>query len=262
MSLPDLSLSNKQLVQQRFGDNAAAYATSAIHAKGWSLGRLVELVEPRPGWRFLDVATGAGHTAFVFAPRVAHVIATDLTRQMLELAAALSVERGIHNVSFAGVDAEGLPFAGQAFDLVTCRIAPHHFSDIDGFVRESARVLKPGGTLAIVDNIVPAHPQAADFINTFERLRDPSHAGCLSAGQWAQSIARAGVALRHTEVARKLVDFDQWVSNQDVPPESRDVLRRMLRRAPPAALEFLNPVYQGEGITFSLMEAIFVGRLL
>ena len=60
---------NKSLVQQQFGAHAAAYATSSVHAKGASLGRLVELVRPQPSWQALDVATGAGHTAAAFAPR-------------------------------------------------------------------------------------------------------------------------------------------------------------------------------------------------
>ena len=51
----------KTLVQQQFGANAAAYATSAVHAKGASLARLVELVKPGADWSVLDIATGAGH---------------------------------------------------------------------------------------------------------------------------------------------------------------------------------------------------------
>ena len=61
----------KDLVQQQFGAHAAAYATSTVHAKGASLGRLVELVKPQPQWQALDIATGAGHTAAAFAPHVA-----------------------------------------------------------------------------------------------------------------------------------------------------------------------------------------------
>ena len=73
----------KSLAQQRFGRAAADYATSEVHAKGASLTRLVELTEPKPHWRVLDVATGAGHTALAFAPHVAKVTATDITEEML-----------------------------------------------------------------------------------------------------------------------------------------------------------------------------------
>ena len=71
------------LVQQKFGAAAADYAASAVHAKGESLARLVELVGPQRSWRALDVATGAGHTALALASHVAHVVASDITDEML-----------------------------------------------------------------------------------------------------------------------------------------------------------------------------------
>ena len=75
----------KSLVQEQFGATAAHYLTSKPHAKGKSLERLVELAKPQPAWRVLDVATGAGHTAYAFAPHVARVWATDITEEMLAL---------------------------------------------------------------------------------------------------------------------------------------------------------------------------------
>lgn len=70
---------SKSLVQQQFGTHACTYATSAVHANGGSLARVVELVAPEPNWRALDIATGAGNMALAFAPHVAHVIASDIT---------------------------------------------------------------------------------------------------------------------------------------------------------------------------------------
>src|SRR5215831_6610108 len=84
--MADVETETKTLVQRQFGANAAKYATSRPHAQGASLSRLVEMVAPKAYWRAIDVATGAGHTAFAFAPHVAHVIASDLTVQMLHVA--------------------------------------------------------------------------------------------------------------------------------------------------------------------------------
>ena len=136
---------SKELVQRQFGAHAEAYATSIVHAKGASLKRLVELVKPQSEWLVLDVATGAGHTAAAFAPHVAHVIASDLTQAMLAQAQALARRKGLANMETARADAEALPFPAQRFDLVTTRIAPHHFFNIDAFLAETWRVLKPGG---------------------------------------------------------------------------------------------------------------------
>jgi ubiquinone/menaquinone biosynthesis C-methylase UbiE len=254
-------MDNKVLVQQQFGANAPAYATSTVHAKGASLSRLVELVQPQPGWHALDIATGAGHTAFAFASHVTHVTASDLTLEMLIVAENLAKEKGLENLDFKEADAENLSFDDVTFDLVTCRIAPHHFPDIGQFVRECARVLKPDGVLAIVDNIVPEDQTAADFVNAFEKFRDPSHGRCLSAEEWADSYQQAGITLTHAEEAKKAMDFEAWCNNMNVSAEDRNMLRSMLQNAPPSAIAFLSPEFaEGGRITFYLSEGIFIGR--
>ncbi len=145
----------KTLVEKQFGAAAADYAASAVHARGPSLARVVDLVAPQAHWRALDVATGAGHTALAFAPHVAHVIASDVTKEMLTEAGKLAGARNLTNVETAHGDAGSLPFAEESFDLVTCRLAAHHFPDPAAFVGEAWRVLKPGGTLALIDNVSP-----------------------------------------------------------------------------------------------------------
>ncbi|MCA9943702.1 MAG: methyltransferase domain-containing protein [Anaerolineales bacterium] len=103
---------SKQKVQQQFGANAAAYATSPVHAKGYSLTRLVELTQPQAEWQALDVATAAGHTAFAIAPHVAQVTATDLTPEMLTVAAGLAAEKELSNVRFEPAEEEA-PLRGR-----------------------------------------------------------------------------------------------------------------------------------------------------
>ena len=259
--IPQKSTDNRTLVQQQFGSNAGAYATSTVHAKGASLGRLVELVQPQTEWRALDIATGAGHTAFAFAPHVAHITASDLTLEMLTVAENLAKEKRLENVDFKEADAENMPFDNATFDLVTCRIAPHHFPDIHQFLQECARVLKPGGVLAIVDNIVPEDQPAAEFVNAFEKFRDPSHGRCLSAEEWADSYQQSEIKLTHAEEAKKAMDFEAWCNNMNVSPEGRATLRGMLRGAPTFAQVFLSPEFtEGGRITFYLSEGIFIGR--
>src|SRR6266567_1960092 len=133
----------KSLVQEQFGATAAHYLTSKPHAKGKSLERLVELVQPQPAWRALDVATGAGHTAYAFAPHVARVWATDITEEMLALVRDEIAKRNLANVRVAYAKAEALPFEDQSFDLVTCRIAPHHFDSIAAFLTRRGACSNP-----------------------------------------------------------------------------------------------------------------------
>ncbi|HEY1409259.1 MAG TPA: methyltransferase domain-containing protein, partial [Promineifilum sp.] len=194
-----------QSVREQFGANAGSYVSSPTHAQGASLTWLVEHVNPEPDWRLLDVATAVGHTAFAFAGRVAHVVGLDLTPQMLSLAAGLASERGVANVSFAVGDVDDMPFDDEAFDVVTCRIAPHHFPDVERFIGEAKRLLRRGGLLAVVDNIVPGSRlrgkkadrlrAAGAYVNAFEKLRDPSHVRCLSFDEWIDALAAAGMQL-------------------------------------------------------------------
>lgn len=250
----------KDLVRQQFGANAANYATSVVHAKGASLGRLVELMNPDPSWRLLDIATAAGHTAFAFAPHVAEVVASDLVGEMLDVARGQAEERSLTNVSFEAADAEALPFADASFDAVTCRIAPHHFASPERFVAEAARVLRPGGVFGLVDNMV--NDEASDFVNDWERKRDPSHVLALSVEQWAAHIEASGLTMRSAETLAKRMGFEAWAENMSVPAETRVELLTELENAPEAATVYLRPELGSPGdqssAAFHLTEGLLV----
>lgn len=261
----------KSLVQQQFGAHAAAYATSAVHAKGASLGRLIELVEPQSHWQALDIATGAGHTAAAFAPHVAHVVASDITEEMLDEARKLAAAKGLANIEVAAADAEALPFEDQRFDLVTCRIAAHHFPDVPRFVREVKRVLKGGGTFALVDNIAPdalstpGFPEAelraaALTYNVFEKVRDPSHGRCLGLTEWGGIIGAAGIDLKHSERLPKDMEFAPWVERMAADAATVARLRAMLEDGTPALKAFLKPRLEDDKLWFTLDEAILIAR--
>jgi protein-L-isoaspartate O-methyltransferase len=111
------------LVQRKFGEAAADYAASAVHARGPGLTRLIELVNPKPSWRVLDIATGAGHTALAFAPLVARVTASDITDAMLAEAKKLAAARGLVNFRTARASAETLSPAGLR--RITSRTPAH-----------------------------------------------------------------------------------------------------------------------------------------
>jgi ubiquinone/menaquinone biosynthesis C-methylase UbiE len=248
---------DKKLVQEQFGAHAAAYIHSKPHAKGESLGRLVELVAPQPDWQVLDVATGAGHTAFAFAPLVGHVWATDMTAEMLDIAQQQAAARGLANVTAEYAEAEALPYADGRFHLVTCRIAAHHFADVGRFMAEAARVLRPGGVLAVVDNVVPVGP-AGDYVNAFEKLRDPSHGRCLSLAEWEEAYQAAGLVLTQAETLDKKMEFAPWAARHDAVMQR--YLRAMLTEVKGEAAEFLRPSITEEGMTFYLREGILMGH--
>ena len=250
----------KAKAQAQFGASADAYATSSIHARGESLALLVELVKPQVGWRALDVGAGAGHTALSFAPYVAHVIASDLTRQMLDKTAELAAERGLANVETRIADAESLPFDDGSFDLVTCRLAFHHFPNSRQAISEFARVLKPGGVLGFTDNIVVPDEAAAGYYNAYEKLRDPSH-------HWVYPLARlrvmfedAGLDVMGTHRLSKEFEFHAWADRQHVSGGDKEKLLAMMRDIPEALEPLFAPRWTDGTMYFSLWEAVIVAE--
>ncbi len=250
--------SAKDRVRAQYGSVGDAYVRSVGHATAGDLERMVELSEPLSSERLLDLATGGGHVARVFAPHVAEVVATDLTPEILEHAAAYFMEQGLSTISTAIADAEAIPFEDGSFDIVTCRIAPHHFPDPGRFVREVARVLRPGGRFVLIDSTVP-EGDAGGFYNRFELLRDPSHVRSLTRGEWESLIAGAGLALTHVETYTKTHDFDDWTTRSRMSAEDRARLERMMLDADEEIRAlFQAEVVEGRLVGFTDAKSLFV----
>jgi SAM-dependent methyltransferase len=229
----------KALVQSQFGAAAQRYVTSPSHARGDDLALMVELAQPAAHEQALDIATGGGHTALAFAAHVRSVVASDLTAPMLVAAARHIAERGVSNITFAGADAEALPFTDASFDLVTSRIAPHHFPQPQRFVEEVARVLRPGGRFVLNDNMAPEDPELDAFMNRFEAWRDPSHVRAYTVSEWQGWIAQAGLCLEHSEaLASKRYPFQDWVARMRMPEAERAALEAWLLAAPDACKQY------------------------
>lgn len=231
----------KSEVQARFGKQAEAYVKSETHAKHGDLDRLLEMAQPQSNWCVLDIATGGGHTALKFAPHVNQVIATDLTFDMLRAARNYIVEQQVLNIQFMQTDAEALAFAAGTFDLVTCRIAPHHFPDVFKFVQECVRVLKVSGKLLIQDHVLPDDESAARYVDAFERLRDPSHVRAFAAYEWEGIYLDAGLQIDETDFVSKTHNLIGWAERQECDAETIQRLQVMLKQAPAAVGEWLNP---------------------
>jgi ubiquinone/menaquinone biosynthesis C-methylase UbiE len=201
----------KQDVARQFDRMSHAYAQSSGHARGDDLAVVVEFLAPQPAMRVLDVATGAGHTAAAIAPKVAEVVAIDIAPAMLARTQELAVARGLHNLKTALMDVEALQFPEACFDAVTCRIAPHHFLDIDRAIAEIARVLRTGGAFVVEDSVVPDDPALDAFLNDVEAIRDPTHVRSLTAGEWESKLKASGFLLARSTTHVKIHDVAEWI---------------------------------------------------
>jgi len=201
----------KNKVREQFGRTADGYVRDRGFAKGDDLAEASRLLKPTQDDILLDVACGGGHTALFFAPKVRSVVASDLTMQMLKKAQEyISEEGGVENVTFREADAEDLPFPAGAFTLLTCRIAPHHFPDVPRALKEFFRVLRRGGRMVIIDTLLPDEPQIAEFYQTMEKMRDPTHVQAYTRAQWISMLEETGFIVHETLTLPKTHDFPVW----------------------------------------------------
>lgn len=214
------SENTKELAKSQFGREASKYVTSLIHSSTDDLEFVRELIDPKSTWQVLDIATGAGHLAITLSPYVDHVIASDITPEMLIEAEKLLEEKNIDNIDLANIDVHKIPYRDNRFDLVTSRIAPHHFHDIDLAMGEMVRVTKPGGYVFIEDTVAPEDESAATIFNRIEKLRDPSHVRDLSPSEWVTLLKSKGCQLVSHTLKMKHWPLRWWTERMSAPDEN------------------------------------------
>jgi len=249
----------KREVSDRFGKHAEGYAKSVGHAQGPDLVMLVTLLNPQASWRVLDIATGAGHTAAAVAPFVTEVVASDLSPGMVDQARKVFAAKALTNVQAVRMDAEYLRFDDESFDAVTCRIAPHHFFDIERAISEMTRVLKPGGIMVIEDNTAPESQLLDDFINALEKQRDPTHVRSYTKSKWEEMLAAAGVRVVRSKNYRKTHDIKDWIGRSDLTAAEVEALYETFASAPQRCRKHfaIQSTADGKATTFTDNKVIF-----
>ncbi|KHF38950.1 class I SAM-dependent methyltransferase [Halalkalibacter okhensis] len=222
----------KANVQAQFGKNAQNYVTSKTHAKGEDLQKLLAISSFKGGEHCLDIATGGGHVANAVAPLVTEVTALDLTTEILKVAREFIESNGHTNVKFVQGDAEKLPFDDECFDVVTCRIAAHHFPNVLAFIKEAFRVIKLEGTLLFIDNVAPENNDFDSFYNKIEKDRDRSHHRAWKKSEWIKMLEQTGFEIDESYRFKKLFLFSTWCEMMKLEEEQQVNLSDYIVGAP------------------------------
>jgi len=224
-------MKQQALAAKRFGAVAQAYLTSVCHATGTDLERLTALAQALGQPVALDLGCGAGHAAYALAQGGAQVTACDLSAEMLAVVREEALRRGLATLQTRQGAAERLLFADASLDLVVTRYSAHHWSYVPAALREMRRVLKPGGTLVVIDVIAPEAPVADTLLQTVELLRDPSHVRDYRVTEWSAMLEAAGFAAPAADVWDLPLEFTSWVERMGTAELRVRAVRDVLAKA-------------------------------
>jgi SAM-dependent methyltransferase len=183
---------------------AQLYRDSAAHREGQDLDLVVEWAEGAE--TALDVATGGGHVARRLREAGINVVTLDPAPGMQPDV----VSRG-----------EDLPFADGSFDVVACRVAAHHFDDVEKAVHEMARVSRD--RVIVVDNLF-----LDDGAEEADRLRDPSHVRNYTEKEWRELFESAGLQIDELRRLPKPIEIEPWLERAGTPRSDGERVRELL----------------------------------
>jgi SAM-dependent methyltransferase len=186
-----------------WSERAEAYRQSEAHRQGRDLELFAEWAA---GKTVLDVATGGGHVAARLRAAGCKVVTCDSAPGMKPDVICR---------------AEDLPFADSSFDVVTCRVAAHHFEDPAAAVREFARA--SGDLVLVADNLY-----LGEAGEEADRLRDPTHVHNYSEDEWRGFFERAGLAVESFEREEKWIEVEPWLERAGCVGEEAERVKGLL----------------------------------
>ena len=176
-----------------WSERAQLYRDSAAHREGEDLDLMVEWAAGAE--TALDVATGGGHVARRLRETGINVVTLDPAPGMEPDV----VSRG-----------EDLPFADGSFDVVACRVAAHHFEDVEKAMSEMSRVSRD--RVIVVDNLfLDERAEEAD------RVRDPSHIRNYTDKEWRELFEAVGLRVAEVRRLPKVIEIEPWLERAATP---------------------------------------------
>jgi SAM-dependent methyltransferase len=193
-------------VTDTWSERAQLMRHSPTHRSGADLDVVVAWSEPGADVRALDVATGGGHVARRLREAGCETVSLDPAPGMEADVVA---------------PAEAMPFDDASFDVVACRIAAHHFEDVELAVSEMARVSRD--RVVVQDNLY-----VSERLEEAERTRDPSHVRCYSEDEWTGFFERAGLVVEAVALVRRKLPLEPWIERAIAGPDVAERVRELV----------------------------------
>jgi len=187
-----------------WSERAQLYRDSEAHREGEDLDLVVEWAAGAE--TALDAATGGGHVARRLREAGINVVTLDPAPGMEPDV----VSRG-----------EDIPFADGSFDVVACRVAAHHFEDVEKAVSEMSRVSRD--RVIVVDNLfLDERAEEAD------RVRDRSHVNNYTEKEWRELFEAVGLRVAELRRLSKAIEVEPWLERAGTPDADAERVRELL----------------------------------
>lgn len=177
-----------------YADAQTEGATASAVQASLGCGVPTAVADLHEGETVLDLGSGAGADVLISARRVGpsgRAIGLDMTDEMLELARANAAEAGVENVEFINGYLEDLPLGDATIDVVISNCVINLATDKRTVIAEAARVLRPGGRLAVSDVI--ADPDMDEATRLDMQQWTGCVAGALTEPEFLSVLADAGL---------------------------------------------------------------------
>jgi ubiquinone/menaquinone biosynthesis C-methylase UbiE len=253
---------HNETIRREFARQASRFGEAGLTLSSQEyLAWMVNSLPLQPDFHVLDVAAGTGHLCRALAPYVGQVTAIDTTPEMLAEAKRAAKEAGLNNITFEEGLAENLPYAKDSFDLVTSRLAFHHFDNPAPPMAEMVRVCKPGRLVAAIDLLSPDDKALIEEYNRLERLRDPSHATALTKEQLIGFMEESGLTICHVDSRDIEVDVARWLSMAGASDDAcREVREALTAEMHGEGKTGMRPLQRENKLLFVQTWAIVVGE--
>ena len=216
--------SHDEVVKREFARQSSTFAQADSFFGLGELGDWIGAELPlRAQDTVLDVCGGAGHLARHLSSRAKEFVVLDLTPEQLQTGREGAAREGSDNVRFVEGDALAIPFDTGEFDLAMSRFAFHHLIDPAAASREMARVVRPGGHVAVIDMV-----SGGSRHDELEIVRDPSHTRALPEPELLDTVVSAAGELVALGEREQDIPVEPWLAQASPTDDAAAEVRRAL----------------------------------
>src|SRR5258707_5025154 len=209
----------RRITSNLFADRETGELPEAAVLAARGCGNPTALAELKEGEQVLDLGSGGGIDVLLSARRVGpsgKAYGLDMTDEMLALARENQRRAAVRNVEFLKGEIEHIPLSDNSIDVIISNCVIHLSADKDQVLRETFRVLKPGGRFAVSDVVTRGH--VPEQLRQGMLLWVGCIAGALEEGEYRSKLKAAGLERASIEPTRvyRIADAREFLAGKGI----------------------------------------------